>query len=82
MRTGNSSTPKPFTTKRNGSITLDAATIRETFEIDGHPAAKLCYAFNFVENDVPVVKTVLGVLPADTPQSAVKVAIASKARSK
>jgi hypothetical protein len=52
----------------------------ETFEIDGHPAAKLCYAFNFVENDIPVVKTVLGVPPADTPQGAVKVAIASKAR--
>ena len=48
----------------------------ETFDLNGHPSAKLCYAFRFIEDDVPVIKTVLGVPPADTPQNAVKVAIA------
>ena len=54
--------------------------IVETFNIESHPVAELCYAFSFVEDNVPVIKTVLGVPPADTPQSTVKVAIAAKAR--
>ena len=53
----------------------------ETFELESHPTAKLGYAFYFVENDAPIIKTVLGVPPADTPQNAVKVAIAAEARN-
>ena len=52
----------------------------ETFDLEGHPKAKKCYAFHFVENGSPVIKTVLGIPPVDSPENAVRAAIASKAR--
>jgi hypothetical protein len=52
----------------------------ETFDLEGHPKAKKCYAFRFVEDGRPVIKTVLGVPPADSPENAVRVGIAAKAK--
>jgi hypothetical protein len=53
----------------------------DTFDIEGHPKAKRCYAWSFVQDGEPQYTTVLEIPPVDSPQSAVKVAIASKARS-
>lgn len=60
-----------------GDVAWDG--IVEIFDIEGHPKAKRCYAWSFVENGQPQYTTVLELPPVDSPQSAVKVAIASKA---
>jgi hypothetical protein len=52
----------------------------DTFDIEGHPKAKRCYAWSFVQDGEPQYTTVLELPPVDSPQSAVKVAIASKAK--
>jgi hypothetical protein len=52
----------------------------ETFELEGHPKAERCYAFPFIENDQPTVRTVLGVPWIDSPLTALRVAIASYSR--
>ena len=52
----------------------------ETFDLEDHAKAKKCYAFHFVEDGGRVIKMALGVPPVDSPQSAVKVAIASKGK--
>ncbi|MGH7984342.1 MAG: hypothetical protein ACREFF_14545 [Candidatus Udaeobacter sp.] len=62
-----------------GEVAWDGVV--ETFNLEGHPKAKRCYAWSFVENGEPQYTTVLEIPPVDSPQSAVKVAIASKARS-
>ena len=53
----------------------------ETFDLEGHLTAKNCYAFHFVENGGTVIKMVLGIPPVDSPQTAVKVAIASRGKA-
>jgi hypothetical protein len=52
----------------------------EAFDLQGHPEAKRCYPFRFVENGGTTIKTVLGIPPVDSLESAVKVKIASKAK--
>ena len=52
----------------------------ESFALSGHPKAKRCYAWRFLENDEPHYIAVLEIPPVDSPQSAVKVAIAEKAQ--
>ena len=52
----------------------------ETFEIEGHPKAKRCYAWSSRENGEPKYTTVLEISPVNSPESAVKVAIAAEAR--
>jgi hypothetical protein len=42
----------------------------ETFELDGHATASRCYAFHFVQNDKPEIKTVLGVAGINSPHKA------------
>jgi hypothetical protein len=44
------------------------------------PKAKRCYAWSAVENGEPKYTTVLEIPPVDSPESAVKVAIAAKAK--
>jgi hypothetical protein len=61
-----------------GEVAWDG--IVETFDIEGHSKAKRCYAWSFLENGEPQYTTVLEIPPVDSPQSAVKVAIAAKAR--
>jgi hypothetical protein len=52
----------------------------EVFDLEGHPKAKRCYAWSFVENEEPQYTTVLEIPPVTSPESAVKVAIAAKAK--
>lgn len=55
--------------------------IVEVFDLKGHPEAKRCYAFYFVQdNGETVIKTVLGVPPIDSEVSAVRTAIAGMPR--
>jgi hypothetical protein len=53
----------------------------ETFDLSGHPKAKRCYAWSFRENGEPKYTTVLEIPPVESPETAVKVAIAAEARS-
>jgi hypothetical protein len=53
----------------------------EVFALIGHPKAKRCYAWG-VENDQGFAATiVLKLPPVESPETAVKMAIASKSRS-
>ena len=53
----------------------------ESFAIAGHPKAKRCYAWSFLEGNEPRYVTVLEPSPAVvSPQTAVRTAIASKAQ--
>ena len=62
----------------------------ETFNLKSHPRAQKCYAFKFIEEAYapairthpvnPVIKTVLGVPPINSPEDAVRAAVAAQAR--
>jgi hypothetical protein len=49
----------------------------EVFNLTGHPRAKRCYGWTFIENDEPHYVTVLELPPVDSPHAAVRAAIAS-----
>jgi len=61
-----------------GEVAWDG--IVETFGIEGNPKAKRCYAWSFLQDGEAQYTTVLEIPPVDSPQSAVRAAIASKAR--
>ena len=52
----------------------------EVFDLVGHPKANRAYAWSYRDGDEMKSIAVLQIPPVDSPQSAVKVAIASKAR--
>ncbi len=52
----------------------------EVFHLVGHPQAKRAYACTYRDGAQNKTVTVLEIPPVDSPQSAVRVAIASKAR--
>jgi hypothetical protein len=52
----------------------------ESFAITGHPKAKRCYAWSFREGSEPRYVTALEIPPVDSPQTAVRAAIVSKAQ--
>jgi hypothetical protein len=52
----------------------------EVFDLIGHPKAKRAYAWTYRDGDQDKTFAVLEIPPVDSPQSAVKVAIASKAQ--
>jgi len=54
----------------------------EVFDLIDHPKAKRAYAWIYEDHDQNKTVTVLHVPPVDSPQSAVKVAIAATARQK
>jgi hypothetical protein len=54
----------------------------EVFDLDGHPKAKRCYAWGYDDNGTLRTTAVLEIPPVDSPEMAVTVAIASKARSR
>ena len=56
--------------------------IVEVFALVGHPQAKRAYAWTYRDGDQNRTTVVLKIPPVDSPQSAVKVAIASKRRQK
>ena len=50
----------------------------EIFSLTGHPNAKLCYAWNFADDDAePHYVAVLELPPVSSPHTAVRAAIAS-----
>jgi hypothetical protein len=54
----------------------------EVFHLVGHPKAKRAYAWTYRDGTQNKTIAVLEIPPVDSPQSAVKVAIASKAKKK
>jgi hypothetical protein len=52
----------------------------DVYDIAGHPIAKRCYAWSFVQDGQIMTVTLLEVPPVCSPQTAVKAAIAAKAR--
>ena len=69
---------KRVTEKFQGQIAWDGTV--EVFDLIGHPKAKRAYGWSYREGDTDRAKVVLGIRPVDSPQMAVKVAIASKPR--
>jgi hypothetical protein len=59
----------------NGAVVWNGVV--ETFELEGYATASRCYAFPFVHEDKPEIKTVLGVGAIDFPNAAVRAAIIS-----
>ena len=51
-----------------------------TFDLQGHPKAKRCYAWSYIEDGETHCTTVLEIPPVDSPESAVQAAIAAKAQ--
>ena len=49
----------------------------ELFELTGHPQAKRCYAWSFIDNGEPRYVAVLELPPVNSPRAAVQAAIAS-----
>lgn len=62
-----------------GEVAWDGVV--ETFNLVGHAKAKRCYAWSFVENGKQQYTTALEIPPVDSPEMAVKIAIAAKARA-
>ena len=52
----------------------------ESFTITGHPKTKRCYAWSFLDGKETRYVTVLEIPPVESPHTAVRVAIASKAQ--
>jgi hypothetical protein len=52
----------------------------ESFALIGHPKAKRCYAWSFQDGKEPRYVTVLEIPPVESPQTAVRAAIASGAQ--
>ena len=63
-----------------GEVAWDGVV--ETFDLTGHPKAKRCHAWSYEENGETQFVTVLEIPPVGSPETAVKVAIATEARSK
>lgn len=54
----------------------------EVFAITGHPKAKRCYAWSFLEKGQEQFVNVLEIPPVDSPQTAVRAAILAQSRGK
>ncbi len=52
----------------------------ESFAPTGHPKAKRCYPWSFQDGKEPRYVTLLEIPPVESPQTAVRAAIASKAQ--
>ena len=62
-----------------GEVAWDGVV--ETFDLTGHPKAKRCHAWSYEEKGETQFVTVLELPPVDSPETAVKVAIAAEAKS-
>ena len=63
-----------------GEVAWDGVV--ETFNLADHPQAKRCYACSYEDKGETQFVTVLELPPVDSPETAVKVAIAAEARAK
>lgn len=61
-----------------GEVAWDGVV--ETFDLAGHPKAKRCHAWSYEDKGEPQFVTVLELPPVDSPETAVKVAVAAEAR--
>ncbi len=61
-----------------GEVAWDGVV--ETFALTGHPKAKRCHAWSYENKGETQFVTVLELPPVDSPETAVKVAIAAEAR--
>lgn len=61
-----------------GEVAWDGVV--ETFGLQGHPKAKRCHAWTYDEYGEAQYVTVLEIPPVDSAETAVRVAIAAKAR--
>jgi len=52
----------------------------EVFDLVGHPKTKRAYAWSYRDGDQNKAIAILGISPVDSPEGAVKVTIAAKAR--
>ena len=62
-----------------GEVAWDGVV--ETFALTGHPKAQRCHAWSYEDNGETQYVTVLELPPVDSAETAVKVAIAAKARA-
>ena len=62
-----------------GEVAWDAVVA--TFALEGHPKAKRCYAWSFIEDGETHYTTMLEIPPVDSPESAVRVSIATQGRA-
>ena len=70
----------PVVEKFEGKVVWDGTV--EVFRLIGHPKAKRAYGWIYDDGQVSHCTTVLEIPPVDSPETAVKVAIASKAKSR
>ena len=70
----------PLTETFKGQLVWEGVV--ESFDLDGHPKAKRCYAFYIMDGNEPVFQTVLELPPVDSPANAVRAAIASRGTRK
>jgi hypothetical protein len=62
----------------NGLVAWDGVV--EVFDLIDHPKANRCYAWSFADGKQTRTVAVLELPPVDSPETAIKVAIAAKAR--
>ncbi|MDQ3621211.1 MAG: hypothetical protein M3463_01785 [Verrucomicrobiota bacterium] len=68
---------KPVVEVFRGEVAWDGDV--EVFNISGHPKARRCYAWGYDDEGTFRITAVLELPPVDSPEAAVKVAIAAKA---
>lgn len=71
-------TTVPVTEKLRGKVVWEGEV--EVFDLIGHPKANICYAWSYNDNGTTRTTAVLGLPPVDSAETAVKLAIAAKAR--
>ena len=70
---------KPVIELFRGKVAWDGVV--EAFELTGHPHAKRCYAWSYMEKGEPQYVTVLEIPPVDSAETAVKIAIAASSHN-
>ena len=71
---------KPVEERFRGEVAWQGRV--EVFELTGHPKAKRCYAWGYDDNGTQRSTAVLELPPVDSAETAVKVAIAAKAKER
>jgi hypothetical protein len=62
----------------DGAVAWDGVVAK--FQLVGHPKARYCYAWSYVENGMEQHVAMLELPPVDSAEMAVKIAIAAKAK--
>jgi hypothetical protein len=69
---------KPVIELFEGKVAWDGVV--EAFELTGHPHAKRCYAWSYMDKGEPQYVTVLEIPPVDSAETAVKIAIVAQGK--